>query len=344
MADFATLIQDWYRLNKRSLPWRENKNPYFIWLSEVMLQQTRVDQATSYFLKFKHVFPSVCDLANANENHVLNNWQGLGYYSRARNLHAAAITICNEFNGEFPNDYNTIKSLKGIGDYTAAAIASIAFELPYAVVDGNVYRVLSRYFDISTPIDSTMGKKEFATLAQELLDKKSPGDYNQALMEFGAIQCIPKNPNCAICPLRDSCLGYANKSYLDLPVKSKKTKVKNRYIDYFVITDGKQVFINKREKEDIWKGLYDFPSRDSFEKEKELPSLIEKLNPTRYYLDKSRKHILSHQKIEGNFYIVEVPQIPDLNYDLIPLNEITNYPLPQLLVKYLETSDFFNNL
>ena len=208
MTDFSILIQAWYRQNKRDLPWRESKDAYKIWLSEIILQQTRVDQGLAYFEKFVHHYPTVFDLAAAPEDEVLNLWQGLGYYSRARNLHAAAQTVVNDFNGVFPADYKKILSLKGVGDYTASAISSIAFGLPHAVVDGNVYRVLARYLCNDTPIDSSKGKKDFKQIAQELLDEKHPGDHNQAVMELGALVCLPRNPQCEICPIRNTCMAF----------------------------------------------------------------------------------------------------------------------------------------
>jgi len=205
MADFHLLITDWYRQNNRALPWRSTKDPYSIWLSEIILQQTRVEQGTAYYLKFVTKYPTVRDLAAAEEQEVLNLWQGLGYYSRARNLHATAKFITNELNGEFPPNFNGLKQLKGVGDYTAAAIASFAYKEPVAVVDGNVYRVLSRVFDLETPIDSTLGKRQFSELAQALISKTDPDTHNQAVMEFGALQCTPSNPSCEACPLIGMC-------------------------------------------------------------------------------------------------------------------------------------------
>ena len=344
MADFSLLIQDWFRQNERNLPWRENKNPYFIWLSEIMLQQTRVDQATNYFLAFKEKYPTVSDLAKAPEDEVLNLWQGLGYYSRARNLHATAKIVHEDFNGEFPNQYKDILSLKGVGEYTAAAIGSIAFGLPYAVVDGNVYRVLSRYFNIDQPIDTTQGIKHFKSLAQELLDESKPGNYNQAIMEFGALQCTPKNPSCDTCPLVDSCEGYATNNHLNLPIKSKKTKVKNRYVNYVVLTDGQHTLLKKRGTKDIWAGLYDFPGNDEFNKDIGIEDLLEKYDPEKYYLDNELKHILSHQKLFVKFWVFEKKDIKNTEYEKVKLKDLENYPLPQLLVKYLTASDFFRNL
>ena len=235
MHPFSQKIIFWYEHNKRDLPWRNTRDPYLIWLSEIILQQTRVDQGMSYYLKFVGEFPTVKQLAKADNEKVMKLWQGLGYYSRARNLHTTAKIILLEHKGVFPKEFETILALKGVGEYTAAAIASFAYNKPYAVVDGNVYRVLSRVFDISTPIDSTQGKKEFNHLAGELLDKNKPAIYNQAIMEFGAMQCKPINPYCAVCPLNTMCLAYSKKLVAELPVKSKKTKVRDRYFNYIVL-------------------------------------------------------------------------------------------------------------
>ena len=232
---FSNRLVTWYLQNKRDLPWRQSINPYTVWLSEIILQQTRVDQGTAYFFKFIEQFPTVYNLANASEEEVLKLWQGLGYYSRARNLHSAANYIVNELNGKFPTTYSEILKLKGVGDYTASAIASICFNEPTAVVDGNVYRVLARYFGISTPINSTSGIKEFKKLAQELIVEDIPGTFNQAIMEFGACMCKPQNPDCFNCPLNDSCVALSNNTIAQLPVKINKTKVRKRYFNYLVI-------------------------------------------------------------------------------------------------------------
>ena len=225
MTDFNLLITNWYRQNKRDLPWRLTTDPYKIWLSEIILQQTRVDQGLSYYLKFVKEFPTIQALANASEQQVLALWQGLGYYSRARNLHFTAKTISNELNGKFPNSFTSLKKLKGIGDYTAAAIASFSYNEITPVVDGNVYRVLSRVFNIATPIDSSQGKKLFYELAGELISKENPGEFNQSIMEFGALWCKPQNPKCEDCPLQENCLAFENDTVKLLPVKDKKIKI-----------------------------------------------------------------------------------------------------------------------
>jgi A/G-specific adenine glycosylase len=235
---FSNTLVYWYLQNNRDLPWRKTKNPYFIWLSEIMLQQTRVAQGLSYYQKFTTTFPTVFDLAKADESTILKMWQGLGYYSRARNLHFSAKQIVEELNGEFPSTYEEIIKLKGIGDYTASAIASICFEEATAVVDGNVYRVLSRYFGIKTAINSTAGIKEFKALAQTLIDRKQAGTFNQAIMDFGALHCKPQNPLCEICPLSDGCVALEKNLTKELPVKEKKIKVRKRYFNFLVIKTG----------------------------------------------------------------------------------------------------------
>ena len=246
MDSFRTNIYDWYRINKRELPWRNTNDPYKIWISEIILQQTRVAQGTDYYLRFIERFPTVTQLATANEEEVLKLWQGLGYYSRARNLHTAAKTILESYGSTFPGNYKDIIHLKGIGPYTAAAISSIAFNLPYPTVDGNVYRVLSRYFGIGTAIDSNAGKKEFGQLAEELLLKKDPGMHNQALMEFGALQCTPKSPLCTECPVASSCFAFENALTEQLPLKEKKYEVSKGRID-FIVSGKKEFFIDFAE-------------------------------------------------------------------------------------------------
>ena len=249
MSDFSLSIIGWYRQNKRDLPWRNTKDPYLIWLSEIILQQTRVEQGTSYYLKFKENYPEVADLANATELDVLNNWQGLGYYSRARNLHHSAKHIHEVLNGEFPSEYSEIIKLKGVGKYTAAAISSFAFNEAQAVVDGNVYRLLSRVFDIDLPIDSGKGQKYFQQLADELIDTEDSATHNQAIMEVGSIVCSPKAPSCAVCPLNDICLGLKNNTIEQRPVKTKKIKVTSRFFHYLVFHFDNKTYIEKRSAE-----------------------------------------------------------------------------------------------
>ena len=243
---FTKKLLKWFVSNYRPLPWKGEKNPYLIWLSEIILQQTRVEQGLPYYEKFRKKYPTIKDLALAPEDEVMKLWEGLGYYSRARNLHTTAKFISKDLDGIFPKTHKEILALKGVGSYTAAAIASFAYNLPYAVVDGNVYRVLSRYFGIATPIDSTDGKKEFALLAQELLATEKPGAYNQAIMDFGATHCMPKQPKCITCLLNKKCKAFTENRIDILPVKTKKIKKRTRYLNYLIINQGNQVFINKR--------------------------------------------------------------------------------------------------
>jgi A/G-specific adenine glycosylase len=341
MIDFYLLISDWYRQNSRSLPWRETKNPYQIWLSEIILQQTRVDQGLNYYLKFIKHYPTINDLAAASEQQVLNDWQGLGYYSRARNLHATAKYISNELNGKFPNKYEEIIKLKGIGPYTAAAIASFAFKEPKALVDGNVYRVLSRYFDIATPIDSTEGKKEFQQIADSLIPKDTPDIHNQAIMEFGSLQCTPANPNCTECVLNQNCRSFYNKTVTSRPIKEKKTKVKERYFYYGLFTQDNKICIQKRTQSDIWQHLFEFPLYESISALSEQ-QLIEyykntyQLTPT--FISEEIKHLLSHQRIITRF--LHFAEIPDnLQHISINTQELKNIPLPRLIDRYLDEAD-----
>ncbi len=341
MADFSSSIRSWFRQSKRNLPWRSTNDPYKIWLSEIILQQTRVDQGTAYYLKFVANYPTVEHLANANQDEVLNLWQGLGYYSRARNMHYSAKQVVNSFSGKFPTTYKTILSLKGVGEYAAAAIASIAYNLPHAVVDGNVYRVLSRYLAISTPIDSTEGKKVFKAAAHELLDENNPGDHNQALMEIGALVCAPKNPKCDECPLQNGCLAFAAKTQLEYPVKTKKTKVRTRYFNYLVISDGKSIVLKKRQGEGIWEGLYDFPLIEK-STQKELTDELKERAYESVQKDGQFKHILSHQIIQATFWFLTVDQIdPQSNEIVVNRQSIGSYPMPQLLIRYLQASAHF---
>lgn len=340
-------LLDWFYKNKRSLPWREDKNPYFIWLSEVILQQTRVAQGLPYFEKFKENFPTVNHLANASEDQVLKLWQGLGYYSRARNLHAAAKMVAAK-NGVFPSSFNEILKLKGVGEYTAAAIASIAFNEKKAVVDGNVYRVIARLFDIEIPIDSTNGKKVYKDLANELISEKFPGDYNQAIMEFGALFCTPKNPNCENCGLKFNCLAFQNKTVEERPVKEKKVKIRNRYFYYVDLLDANQNrVVEQRTKNDIWKGLFELPLIES---ESEIDELVlMDLLQKKYHLKtqklpvfmEKRKHILTHQRIAASFYQLKIESLKTLVKDdlkIIKVVETKNFAVPRLIDLYLQNN------
>ena len=342
--NFSNKLVSWYQNNKRDLPWRNTVNPYHIWLSEIILQQTRVLQGTPYYLAFLKAFPTIEDLANAPEDKVLKMWQGLGYYSRARNLHCTAKDIVNNFGGEFPKDHNKILKFKGIGVYTAAAITSFAFDMPYAVVDGNVIRVLSRVFGISIPFDTSVGKKEFQQLAQELLIDKEAAIYNQAIMEFGAIQCKPKSPNCSNCPMQDFCIAYTTNSVVELPVKSKKIKVKDRFLHYLFIEQKDNIFLGKR-KSGIWTGLYEFPFLEFPIKmdEKQVMQSDEWLkiflNSTCDVKSVSSEfiHILSHQKIHAQFWHIKAASVVLKEYERISKNSLLEFPVSRLTEKYFET-------
>ncbi|WP_460220644.1 A/G-specific adenine glycosylase [Psychroserpens sp. MEBiC05023] len=345
--DFTKILTHWYSANKRSLPWRSTKNPYHIWLSEIIMQQTQIKQGLPYYDAFVANYPTVFNLANAKEEAVLKLWQGLGYYSRARNLHASAIYIAKELKGEFPSTYADILKLKGVGDYTASAIASICFDEATAVVDGNVYRVLSRYYGISTPINSTAGIKEFKALATTLIDSSQPGDYNQAVMEFGATQCKPKNPNCNICPLNDSCIALEKGIIDELPVKLKKVKVTKKHFNFLVfVSEAHTTLFEKRSSKGIWQNLYQFPLIES---DAEISSeyfsshtiVKEYFKNTNYkyslYNTKPIIHKLSHQHLYTKFWIIEVKNLPKKG---IPISEIKNYPTPILIGNFLDRFNF----
>jgi A/G-specific adenine glycosylase len=348
MTRFSDKLITWYTEHKRDLPWRNTKNAYLIWLSEIILQQTRVDQGMSYYLKFSSTFPTVQDLAKANNEKVMKLWQGLGYYSRARNLHTTAQLITEKHKGQFPAAYDDILSLKGIGAYTAAAIASFAYDLPHAVVDGNVYRVLSRVFGIDTPIDSTAGKKEFNLLANELLNKKKPALHNQAIMEFGAMQCKPVNPDCDNCVLNTMCVALAEKRVQELPIKEKKTRVRDRYFNYIVLHYKNKTILHKRLQKDIWINLYDFPliemekavSDERFLKSPEWKNFIGDHPYSIAMVSPAYKHVLSHQRIYARFWEVHCESsLTNLVTDtriLIPEKDLSNYAVPRLIENYLE--------
>jgi A/G-specific adenine glycosylase len=342
---FAKTLTDWYGENKRDLPFRKTKEPYKVWISEIILQQTRVQQGLSYYLKFIEKYPTVSDLANAEEEAVLKLWQGLGYYSRARNLHFSAKYIRDELNGSFPTNYKDLLKLKGVGDYTASAIASICFDEPTAVVDGNVYRVLARFFGISTAINSTKGIKDFKELAQSLLDKSDPGTYNQAIMEFGAIVCKPQNPVCIECKLSERCYAYSNRKIEVLPVKEKKIKIRHRYFNYLVIHSAKNELLLERRSEGIWKNLYQFPLIESDKQLSEKALLahaaIEKhlANNEEVHLlnEEPIVHKLTHQHIYANFWSI---RSASTYKGAVPFEEIHQYPVPKLIENFLNEYTF----
>ena len=342
---FSKKLILWYLENKRDLPWRATKEPYNIWLSEIMLQQTRVAQGLPYYKAFISEFPTIKDLANAPEEKVLKLWQGLGYYSRARNLHFTAKYISGELSGVFPTSYKKLLKLKGVGDYTASAIASICFDESAAVVDGNVYRVLARYFGSSTPINSTQGIKEFKALAQQLIDSSQPGVYNQAIMEFGARHCKPQNPDCTTCIFNDKCVALQKKKVSELPVKLKKLKVKKAYFNYLVLlSKDDKTILQQRIEKGIWQQLYEFPLLETSEeidifqlqKLEAYKELSKKHSITSVVLfnDKSIVHKLSHRHLYTRFWIVESSK---LNSESIQINTINNYPVPTLIEKFINS-------
>ena len=341
-----TLI-NWYAENHRDLPWRHDPTPYEVWLSEVILQQTRVNQGMDYYLRFIERWPSVTALAKATEEEVLKMWQGLGYYSRARNLHKCAKQVVEQYDGKFPADFEQLRKLQGIGSYTAAAIASIAFNLPHAVVDGNVYRVLSRLFDIDTPINNNEGQTLFSHLADELLNHERPGLHNQAMMEFGALHCTPKNPNCLLCPLQAQCLAFAHQTVMQRPLKLQKVKVTNRYFNYLVINIKDSIYLHKRSDNDIWRNLYDFPCIES-----EQPMNIEEVLATEQFQQLIENkpftivkvspvftHKLTHRTILAQFIELKLEKkllrIETKDLFLARKTDLGNFPIPRLIDLYL---------
>ncbi len=345
MNFISTLIQ-WYALHKRTLPWRLTKDPYKIWLSEIILQQTQIKQGLPYYVAFTKKYPTVFDLANAREDDVLKLWQGLGYYSRARNLHGTAQHIVTNFNGKFPKNYNGLLQLKGVGDYTASAIASICYEEAVAVVDGNVYRVLARYFGIDTPINSTAGTKEFKALATSLLPKVNIGDYNQALMEFGALQCVPKSPNCSACPVAKACVAAQTGRVSELPVKNRTSSRKKRFLNYLVVlSHDKKTWIEQRTQKGIWQHLYQFPLIETIASvdQKELLSSDElkhkipfKFDRIECYQNHEILHKLSHQDLHIKFWIIRMESSPK---NSTPWSKISTYAVPKPIESFVNSFD-----
>ena len=339
MKDFSKILLNWYKIYKRPLPWRDTQDPYRIWISEIILQQTRVAQGYDYFLRFMQRFPDIDSLASAPEDEVLKYWEGLGYYSRARNLHAAAKSM----NGVFPSTYEGVLALKGVGEYTAAAICSFAYRMPYAVVDGNVYRVLARLFGIHTPTDSTEGKKQIAVLAQDLLDKKYPDDHNQAIMDFGATQCVPQSPNCKVCPFVKRCKAYAADEVEVLPIRTAKVQTSKRYFTYIYVRQGGYTWLRRRPAGDIWQGLYELPLLETAK-----ATGAEELKKTdfwkKYFGRKTPllvqgpvKHVLSHRVIYAWFYEVELAAEKNLpaTFIKVPVKDVKKYAFPRLVQKFL---------
>lgn len=332
LSNFQAEIILWYDQNKRNLPWRDTKNPYKIWLSEIILQQTRVNQGLPYYIKFLEHFPDIFALAEADEKEILNLWQGLGYYSRARNLHYTAKDIADNYHGSFPRTYSEILKLKGIGEYTAAAIASFSFDEATAVLDGNVFRVLSRLFNVHEAIDTKEGKKIFKELAYDCLSKKNPSQYNQAIMEFGAIQCVPVNPECEVCPLQHMCLAFKNDTQKLLPVKSKKIKKRTRYFHFLVFLKNSSIILEQRVSKDVWKHLYQLPLIES--DGEEVPAEILNLKYVNY--GKTYKHILTHQNIIAQFYLIDSVRIEKDSEIVTPIENLENFPFPRLIDKFFK--------
>ena len=343
IESFRKGLQQWYEFNKRSLPWRQTKKPYLIWLSEIILQQTRVEQGLPYFEAFSKMYPTVFDLATAKEEEVLKLWQGLGYYSRARNLHETAKYIVEELNGEFPKSYDGLIQLKGVGPYTAAAIASFCYDEPRAVVDGNVYRVLARIFGIHTPINSSLGIKEFQQLANELLDPKKPSTHNQAMMEFGSQQCKPKAALCEKCFFNEKCYAYQKNAVSEFPVKEKKLKIKKRSFYYYIVLDSqKRTLLNKRVRKDIWQNLYDFllieqDEQPSIEDIKKLLAQkgIHDLQKLWAWNEHPVVHKLSHQELSVSFTVLEVTDNLEEYKEAVHWSELQSYAVPVLIENFI---------
>lgn len=342
----ATELLSWYQEHKRNLPWRQTKDPYTTWISEVILQQTRVAQGIPYFHQFMETFPTVKELAIAHEDQVLKVWEGLGYYSRARNLHAGAKYIYHSCQGKFPENYDSLLQVKGIGPYTAAAIASICFDQPTPVLDGNVFRVSSRLFKIENDITKSSSRKVFISQLEQIISHQNPGDFNQAIMELGATVCSPTSPSCDLCPVADRCIAMKEKCHTDLPVKTKKVKVRHRYFEYLVPEyDGKSG-MRKRTPGDVWQGLYDFHCEEVTQP-KTKPSFLTTLGSTGDYTrSKTYQHVLTHQKIHARFHHVRLASeknmlnlVDLLHLDVFSWSDIVTLPKPRLIVKYLNEHD-----
>lgn len=343
---FRKALIHWYHKHKRDLPWRHTRNPYFIWISEIILQQTRVQQGYSYYLRFIEAFPTIEDLANAPLESVLKVWQGLGYYTRARNIHQTAKTIVAEYGGRLPESYDALLNLKGIGDYTAAAIASFAFDEPVAAIDGNVYRIYSRIFGIFAPVDRGEGKRMLRQIAADELDKEDPATFNQAIMDLGGQVCLPKNPLCEECPVMAMCYAYKSKETASLPVKSVKVKVRDRFFYYIIVVAGDHTFIRQRNQKDIWHSLFEFPlvEKASRLSPEEVPLTAEWLdicgegNVEITFVSQEVKYLLSHQHLYTRFFVVKVSRASYLlkqKYMEVSLNSIGNYSIPRLIDSFL---------
>ncbi len=350
---FTEGLLKWYAQSDRPMPWKGERDPYLIWLSEIILQQTRVEQGLPYYERIKKKYPTVFDLAKAPEDELMKLWEGLGYYSRARNLHTTAKLIVSKHKGVFPKDYKTILSLRGVGPYTAAAIASFAYGLPHAVVDGNVYRVLSRVFGVETAIDSTAGKKEFTQLAQTVLDPVAPGDYNQAIMDYGATICTPKLPSCDHCNLKKSCFAFQQNSIERFPYKSKKIKKRTRYFHYLVIEDNKgQTLVEKRTSKDIWQQLYQFPLIETdglldeikLRQQGPFTELLDTATVKSIVFSKPFSQTLSHQKIIATFWKIEVSKKLSTTKDtakVINVKNLNSLAFPKVIDLFLQDKTLY---
>ncbi len=340
-------LAEWYDRNKRELPWRHTTSPYKIWLSEIILQQTRINQGYDYYLKFVNTYPSVDKLADAPLDDILKLWQGLGYYSRARNLHETAKKIVYEFHGKFPSTYKELIKLKGIGPYTAAAIASNCFHEPVPSIDGNVYRFLSRYYGIELSFSSGEGIRAYQERAKSIIDRKNPGEHNQAMIDFGALQCVPVNPDCSTCPLNNSCYAYLKDMVKFFPVKQPKIHLKKRYFNYLIIQYNNKLFIRQRTENDIWKMLFEFPLIETKRLMDEI-SLMKSVSWKIFFpkgthlkildISKIHKHILSHQLIFARFIRLEITKLPELlvkNYKAVKKEDLGKYAIPRLIDRYL---------
>lgn len=355
-AFFREKLMAWFAQSHRPLPWKGEADPYLIWLSEIILQQTRVEQGLPYFERFRAQYPDVYHLAEASEDEIMKLWEGLGYYSRARNLHQAAQYIVQELGGQFPATYEGILRLKGVGPYTAAAIASFAFGLPYAVVDGNVFRVLSRFFGIETAVDSSSGKKQFAEIAQALLAKEQPGPHNQAMMDFGATHCTPRAPSCSTCPLQTGCHAFQQGRVEYLPVKEKKIEKKNRFFHYLIFNQQGQVWIQKRVGKDIWKHLYEFPLLELNQPVSD-ETVIRNSAPWQQLLGKSSakvsqasrpfSQVLTHQKIQATFWEINVTDEAALNSEgllAVKRENLSKFAFPKIIDWYLTDNSLYLKL
>ncbi|MEI7594249.1 MAG: A/G-specific adenine glycosylase [Bacteroidota bacterium] len=347
-TNFSTILIEWYLRNGRSFPWRETKNPYKIWISEVIFQQTRIEQGFEYYNSFIKKFPTIEKLAISDLNSVLKSWQGLGYYSRAINLHTAANHILKEFNGGFPEKYDDILKLKGVGEYIAAAIASFAFKLPYPVIDGNVFRFISRFFAIDTPIDTSKGKLEIKEALDKVFDSQNPDSFNQAIMDFGSLICSKSNPKCNTCPFANSCKAYKLDIVSALPLKTKKTKVRSRFLFYLIIKNKNNIYVNKRNLDGIWKNLYDFPcieteiniSTDELIASKMFNDFFKNEKLTITKVSEVYAHQLSHQLLNIKFIHVE-SAIKLQNYTSININDFSKLPISKIIEKYFKKNELY---